>query len=72
MGAMANMARLPDVHTHWLFYLSVEDLNAALEKTRSLGGVVINGPMVVPGGGRVAQCEDSQGAAFALRHYKQG
>ncbi|WP_257448323.1 VOC family protein [Archangium lipolyticum] len=69
MGAMANMARIPGVHTHWLFYLSVEDLDAALEKTRSLGGVVANGPMEVPGGGRVAQCEDPQGAAFALHHY---
>jgi hypothetical protein len=69
MGAMANMARLPGVHTHWLFYVSVADLDAALEKTRALGGVVANGPMEVPGGGRVAQCEDPQGAAFALHHY---
>jgi len=68
MGAMADMARLPGVHTHWLFYLSVKDLDAALEKVRALGGVVLNGPMEVPGGGRVAQCEDPQGAAFALDH----
>lgn len=66
MGAMGDMARLPGVHTHWLFYLAVKDLDAALAKTRELGGVVINGPMQVPGGSRVAQCEDPQGAAFAL------
>jgi hypothetical protein len=71
MGAMADMARLPGVHTHWLFYISVGDLDAALEKTRALGGVVANGPMDVPGGGRVAQCEDPQGAAFALHHWRQ-
>lgn len=70
MGAMADMARLPGVHTHWLFYLSVPDLDAALAKTRALGGVVANGPMEVPGGGRVAQCEDPQGAAFALHEYR--
>ncbi len=69
LGAMSNMARLPGVHTHWLFYLSVGDLDAALEKVRALGGVVLNGPMEVPGGGRVAQCEDPQGAAFALHHF---
>jgi predicted enzyme related to lactoylglutathione lyase len=72
MGAMADTARLPGVHTHWLFYLSVENLDAALEKTRELGGVVANGPMDVPGGGRVAQCEDPQGAAFALHQFVPG
>jgi hypothetical protein len=27
---------------------------------------VLNGPMEVPGGDRVAQCRDPQGAMFAL------
>ncbi len=67
VGGMVNSARLPSVHTHWLFYLTVKDLDAALEKFRALGGRVLNGPMQVPGGDRVAQCEDLQGAAFALR-----
>ncbi|MBZ4419407.1 VOC family protein [Myxococcus sp. RHSTA-1-4] len=67
VGAMVNTARLPSIHTHWLFYLTVEDLDATLVKLRALGGRVLNGPMQVPGGDRVAQCEDPQGAAFALR-----
>jgi predicted enzyme related to lactoylglutathione lyase len=66
VGGMVNTARTPSIHTHWLFYLAVEDLDAALEKVRALGGRVLNGPMQVPGGDRVAQCEDQQGAAFAL------
>ncbi|NMO14887.1 VOC family protein [Pyxidicoccus fallax] len=67
VGAMVNTARLPSIHTHWLFYLTVPDLDAALQRLRALGGRVLNGPMQVPSGDRVAQCEDPQGAAFALR-----
>src|SRR3989442_14490144 len=33
---------------------------------RSLGGRVIYGPADVPGGGRIAQCLDPQGAMFAV------
>lgn len=66
VGAMANTARIPSIHTHWLFYFPVPDLEAAVQKVRQLGGRVLNGPMQVPGGDRVAQCEDPQGAAFAL------
>ncbi|HWK08496.1 MAG TPA: hypothetical protein VNR64_00500 [Vicinamibacterales bacterium] len=33
---------------------------------RANGGRVLNGPMDVPGGDRVAQCLDPQGAAFAV------
>lgn len=31
----------------------------------------MNGPMDVPGGDRIAQCMDPQGAAFAV-HSRQG
>jgi len=50
----------------WLFYVRVPDADAAVEKVKELGGSVLNGPMEVPGGGRVAQCLDPQGAAFAV------
>ncbi|MDC0707659.1 VOC family protein [Stigmatella sp. ncwal1] len=67
VGGMVNTARFPSIHTHWLFYLTVEDLDAAIAKVRSSGGQALNGPMEVPGGDRIVQCEDPQGAAFALR-----
>ncbi|MFO7587141.1 MAG: VOC family protein [Gemmatimonadota bacterium] len=50
----------------WLFYVRTDDLDAVLERVRAGGGEVLNGPMDVPGGGRIAQCRDPQGAAFAL------
>jgi predicted enzyme related to lactoylglutathione lyase len=51
---------------HWLYYVKVSDLDGALERVKYGGGQVMNGPMEVPGGARVAQCMDPQRAAFAL------
>jgi predicted enzyme related to lactoylglutathione lyase len=66
VGGMVNSALLPHVHTHWLFYFSVRDLEDTLCRVRARGGKV-NGPLTLPGGDRVAQCDDPQGAAFGLR-----
>jgi predicted enzyme related to lactoylglutathione lyase len=48
----------------------VADLDESVKQCSRLGGKVLNGPMDVPGGDRVAQCFDPQGAAFAL-HWKK-
>jgi uncharacterized protein len=69
VGGMVSSARAPHIHTHWLFYLTVADLDGSLEKVRSLGGAVSNGPAPVQGGHRIAYCEDPQGAAFGLYQY---
>ncbi len=57
--------------TAWLFYIRVPDADAAAEKVEELGGTVLNGPMDVPDGDRVAQCLDPQGAAFAVHSTAQ-
>jgi hypothetical protein len=66
LGGM--MTKRPDYPAppHWLYYIKVGDLDAALGRVKKGGGQVLNGPMEVPGGDRVAQCTDPQGAAFAL------
>jgi hypothetical protein len=51
---------------HWLLYIRVPDVDAAAERVRELGGQVLNGPEEVPGGDRIVQCMDPQGAVFAL------
>ncbi len=51
---------------HWLYYVLVPDLDDAIERTKKHGGKLMMGPMPVPGGTRVAQCVDPQGAMFAL------
>lgn len=50
----------------WLLYVLVADLEATMARVTTAGGQVVNGPMEVPGGDRIAQCMDPQGAMFAL------
>lgn len=67
--ALGGMMTRPDGYPyppHWLYYVCVADLDAALGRVQAKGGTVMHGPMPVPGGTRVAQCVDPQGALFAL------
>jgi predicted enzyme related to lactoylglutathione lyase len=63
-GIIANTARLPDVHAHWLFFFATDDLDGALDAVRANGGRAL--PAVTAYGRRLAPCEDAQGAAFGL------
>ena len=51
---------------YWLGYVSVADLEGAVERAKSARGSVLAGPMDVPGGDRIAQLMDPYGAFFAL------
>ncbi len=66
LGGMFN--KTPDMPgpPFWLFYTMVDDVDSAADSVKALGGQVLNGPMDVPDSGRVVQCMDPQGAAFAL------
>jgi predicted enzyme related to lactoylglutathione lyase len=57
---------------HWLYYIMVPDIDAAVATVKELGGQLLNGPEVVPGGDKVAQCLDPQGAHFALHSKEAG
>jgi predicted enzyme related to lactoylglutathione lyase len=50
----------------WNFYFCVDSIGAALQRVKSGGGTVTNGPMQVPGGGWIIQGQDPQGAMFSL------
>ena len=50
----------------WQFYFNVEGVDAAAARVTAHGGTVLMGPMEVPGGSWVVQCQDPQGAHFAL------
>jgi len=63
LGGIFNTSHVPP---HWLLYIHVPDADAAAETVKKNGGTVRMGPMDVPGGGRIAQCLDPQGAAFAV------
>jgi len=72
IGGMMNkppqMAQLPP---HWQIYFLVADIDAAAERITGSGGRILNGPMEVPGGDRVLNAMDPQGAAFSL-HARKG
>ncbi|MFP2903867.1 VOC family protein [Pyxidicoccus sp. 3LFB2] len=55
-----------DVPPSWMYYVTVNDLDAALARATAKGARVLNGPMEVPTGQRIVQLMDPQGAAFAL------
>jgi uncharacterized protein len=66
LGGIGARPKDYPVPPHWLYYVKVPDLDAALARVAKSGGQVLHGPMTVPGGSRVAQCRDPQGAGFAL------
>jgi predicted enzyme related to lactoylglutathione lyase len=51
---------------NWMTYFKVADADSTAERIKELGGQILNGPMEVPGGDRVAQAIDPQGAAFGI------
>jgi predicted enzyme related to lactoylglutathione lyase len=50
----------------WMFYFVVAGIDAAETRVKQAGGKVCNGPMEVPGGAWILQCQDPQNAFFAL------
>ncbi len=71
-GAMYEKSKSAPGPPYWLYYVMVRDIDRSVERVAAKGGNVLNGPMAVPGGGRVAQCTDPQGAAFALHTRSAG
>jgi uncharacterized protein len=65
-GMMNKPPEMANVPPHWGIYFRVPDVDAGAERVKSHGGQVVNGPMDVPGGSRVVNCVDPQGAYFSL------
>lgn len=55
-----------DVPPSWMCYVTTADLDAALERAKAKGARVLTEPMEVPGGQRIVNLLDPQGAAFSL------
>ncbi len=64
-GGMWSFAAKMNAPVHWLYYVTVRDADAAVAAIQATGGRVLNGPIDIEGG-RIAQCMDPQGAAFAV------
>ncbi len=51
---------------HWIAYIAVDDVDAAVDRALELGGKVLLPPTDVPGIGRAAVLKDPQGAPFGI------
>jgi predicted enzyme related to lactoylglutathione lyase len=65
-GMMNKPSELAHVPPNWGIYFRVPDVEAAATRITENGGQVLNGPMDVPGGDRIVNAMDPQGAAFSL------
>ena len=63
-GGIMNGGGSPE--PHWLYYINVDDIDAAAGRVAEAGGEVLHGPLQVPGGDWVLMGKDPQGAEFAL------
>jgi predicted enzyme related to lactoylglutathione lyase len=57
---------------YWVCYVSVPDLDDAIEQAKNRRGSVLNGPSDVPGGDRIVQLMDPHGAFFAMHWSPRG
>lgn len=66
--AIGGMSTKPPAmpEAFWLYYFNVDDIDAAAGRVGAGGGQVLEGPIDVAGGSRIARCMDPQGAMFAL------
>ena len=63
MALIDNMANVPP---HWFGYIAVDDIEAAVSKTREGGGSIKRDTFVVPGVGKIAIVADSTGGHFGF------
>jgi predicted enzyme related to lactoylglutathione lyase len=70
-GIMNKPKEMADVPPYWGIYFRIDDLDAAAERIKANGGQILNGPMEVPGGDRILNAMDPQGAAFSLHARKK-
>jgi predicted enzyme related to lactoylglutathione lyase len=63
---LAAMPALEEMPPHWIAYVAVDDLEAAIAETTAAGGETLRAPLAVPDVGRVAIVRDPSGAALGL------
>lgn len=63
-GMMLKAPQLPVAS--WAFYFVVDSIGTAIDRVKSGGGTILNGPTQVPGGGWIIQGQDPLGTMFSL------
>lgn len=66
-GMMAMPPDVPaEVPSHWMAYITVDDVDGAAKKAGGLGGKVLVAPRDIPNVGRFCVIQDPTGAAVGL------
>lgn len=65
-GGMFTKGKEMKMPPSWLYYVEVNKIDEVVERAKAKGAKLMNGPVTVPTGSRIAQMLDPQGAAFAL------
>jgi len=63
-GMMKSCAQVPV--PAWNYYITVESVAKAADRTLTRGAQVLHGPVEVPGGAWIVQARDPQGAFFSM------
>jgi len=69
-GMMNRPPELAKIPPYWGIYFRVADIDEAVGRIKANGGTIMNGPMEVPGGDKILNAMDPQGAAFSLHAKK--
>jgi hypothetical protein len=69
-GMMKKPDKLAQMPPFWGIYFRVPDIDAAVARIKANGGTIMNGPMEVPGGDKIVNALDPQGAGFSLHAKK--
>jgi predicted enzyme related to lactoylglutathione lyase len=64
-GGIVPLENAPNVPSHWMSYITCEDVDATCAKIAELGGKVCVPPTDIPNVGRFAVAEDPTGAYFS-------
>lgn len=68
-GIMEKSPEAANTPSGWTNYVTVADVDATVERVKSLGGQVIVPPWDVEGVGRMARLQDKEGATIAIITY---
>jgi predicted enzyme related to lactoylglutathione lyase len=66
-GMMEMPAEIPkEVPSHWMAYITVDDVDSLVDKVKDMGGQILHGPQDVPDVGRFIVIQDPAGAVVSL------
>ncbi|MFK8033143.1 MAG: VOC family protein [Hyphomicrobiales bacterium] len=67
---IGGFSPMPEDTGAWTIFVTVEDVDACVERVKKAGGSVITAPMDMPGVGRMSTIADPQGARIAVITYE--